>query len=284
MILTEPIVLPRKVTAATATKRLPTSKELPCSDGEPLETSWHVNQMLLFLELIAYHWRGRKDYFAGGDMFMYFSEEHVFNKDFRGPDFFVVKGVDHDKDRDSWVSWEEGDRLPDVIVELLSPSTKHIDRTVKKRLYDERFETAEYFCIDPAEELIEGWRRNGQGYEPIAPDEDGRLWSRELEVSFDWWTGLYLERRFQTIRWVRMFDVHGNMAPTFKEGAEAELQGAEAQLKGAEAQLKVTESQKHVVETRLNTTEGLLNTAEAEVERLKKEIETLRQQSKPTTP
>lgn len=262
-----PIALPQQVTAATATKRLPTAAELPCEDGEPLETPWHYYQMMLLIASIEFHWLGRKDFFAGGDMFMYYSEEHVFNKDFRGPDFFVVKGVDHDKERISWVSWEEGDRLPDTIIELLSKSTKKLDRTVKKQLYDERFKTAEYFCFDPEDEKLEGWRRNGGGYCPIEPDENGRLWSKELEVSFDWWTGDFTSRHS---RRVRMFDVYGKMVPTFDEAAAVRAQVATA-LRQAET-------------ARAETETARAHAAEAEVDRLRKELERLRQQSTPPTP
>ena len=42
------------------------------------------------------------------------------NRDFRGPDFFVVLDVDGEVDRKSWIVWEENGRYPDVIVELMS--------------------------------------------------------------------------------------------------------------------------------------------------------------------
>ncbi len=247
-----PITLPGQVTTATATHRLPTAAELPHDDGVPLETSWHFHQIALLLASIEYYWRSRKDFYCGGDMFMYFSEEQVFNKDFRGPDFFLVKGVDHDRERLSWVSWEEGDRLPDVIIELLSTSTKKIDRTEKKKLYDETFHTAEYFCFDPEDGKLEGWRRDGS-YVPIEPDENGRLWCNEMQVSFDWWTGDFMGRRGE---WARMFDVNGKVVPTFAEAAQAALEAQTARA----------------------------NTAEAELEKMRKELEALRQQTDKPTP
>ena len=74
--------------------------ELVYSDGEPLENNWHRLQMNLFIDLIyqAMTERGRSDFFAGGDMFVYYSYEQA--KDivsgrpyFRGPDVFFVDGV-----------------------------------------------------------------------------------------------------------------------------------------------------------------------------------------------
>nr|WP_322505530.1 hypothetical protein [Chroococcidiopsis cubana] len=46
--------------------------------------------------------------------------------------FFVALDVDGSRERQGWVVWEEDGRYPDVIVELLSPSTAKVDRGVKK--------------------------------------------------------------------------------------------------------------------------------------------------------
>jgi Uma2 family endonuclease len=58
---------------------------------------------------------------------------------------------------------------PDLVVEILSPSTKHVDRGVKHRLY-ERFRVPEYWIIDPENEVVKVYRSN----------EDGLLLSLEL--------------------------------------------------------------------------------------------------------
>ena len=53
--------------------------ELVYSDGEPLETNWHRIQMNLLIDLIyqVMTERGRTDFFAGGDMFVYYSYEQA---------------------------------------------------------------------------------------------------------------------------------------------------------------------------------------------------------------
>src|SRR5438477_14453 len=124
---TETVEIPEIVLDFSALARLPKDGELPYSDGEPMDTAWHRDCMTLLIDSLEYHWRGRKDFFVGGDMFLYFSPDHVFKKDFRGPDFFVVKGVDHDKKRKSYVAWQENSRLPCAIIELGSESTLHVD-------------------------------------------------------------------------------------------------------------------------------------------------------------
>ncbi|MCS7191197.1 MAG: hypothetical protein NZ843_06305, partial [Fimbriimonadales bacterium] len=87
--------------------------KLPVEDGIPMEDLWHVFQMHLLLELTKNRWIDRFDYFAGGNIFVYYSleqaEEIVLEREtaYRGPDFFVVKDVDGRKMRRRWVVWEE---------------------------------------------------------------------------------------------------------------------------------------------------------------------------------
>jgi len=66
---------------------------------------------------------------------------------FRGPDVFIVLNVDGNIRRQKWVVWEEGGRYPNVIFEFLSPSTRQIDRTTKKELYEQVFRTQEYYWV-----------------------------------------------------------------------------------------------------------------------------------------
>ena len=81
-------------------------------------------------------------------MFIYFSSTQA-RQDFRGPDFFTVLDGDGDRPRKGWMVWEEGGRYPDVIVELLSPSTAEMDKGAKKQIYERVFRTPDYFVFDP---------------------------------------------------------------------------------------------------------------------------------------
>src|SRR5690349_6825156 len=72
---------------------VPDSNLLIESDGIPLESHWHVLQIHLLIDSISYWFRFRDDFYAGGNMFIYFSEEQARNRDYRGPDFFYVDGV-----------------------------------------------------------------------------------------------------------------------------------------------------------------------------------------------
>lgn len=223
--------LARDPVAALAS--LPTDKDLPSSDGVPMDSPWHRAAMNLLIETLERHWMGRKDFYVGGDMFLYFSTEHVFNKDFRGPDFFVVLGADHDRPRDSWVVWQEGGRTPDVIVELASASTVAKDRGPKKELYANTFRTSEYYIFDPAGGRLEGWRRTADGrYGPLlTPDALGRLWSEQLQLAIGPWDG---EFQGHSGRWPRFFTADGTVVSTYAEASVVEKQRADTETQRAE--------------------------------------------------
>ncbi len=217
--------------------------ELVYSDGEPLETEWHAHQLPFLWHLIrqAMVEQGRRDFYTGGDMFVYYSVEQARDVArgrpyFRGPDAFWVDGAEPDRERKCWVSWEEGGRLPDVIVELSSPSTAEIDRKDKKKLYSEVWRTREYFIYDPDTKVLEGFRLMGRTYRPTRPDAQGRFWSEQLGVSLGLWHGVHEGKERD---WVRLFHADGSLvlteAESERERAERERQRAEAEHQRAEA-------------------------------------------------
>lgn len=217
------------------TINFPDPDDLPEEDGEPLETNWHRAQMNLLIDVVTYRWRDRQDFFVGGNMFIYYSPEQAFNRDYKGPDFFVIKGVDGSYSRNKWVSWIEGDRLPNVIVELLSSSTASEDLGRKKDLYERTFRTPNYFCYDPDEDYLWGWHLVGRHYVPLEPDEQGRLWSAELDAWIGTWEGRYLQHR---ATWLRLFDAGGELIPTGEEAERQRAEAAEAELARLRAELQ----------------------------------------------
>ena len=66
-------------------------------------------------------------------------------------------GTDRDKPRDFLAIWYENYKFPNVVFELASYSTKHIDRTTKKDIYEKTFRTPEYFLYDPDTQTLDGW-------------------------------------------------------------------------------------------------------------------------------
>jgi hypothetical protein len=133
------------------------------------------------------------------------------------------------------VAWEEGGRLPDVIVELLSPSTAKIDRTVKKDLYARAFHTPEYFLYDRDTAKLEGFRLKRGTYQPLAPNARGRLVSEQLGLELGEWHGRV--RDLETT-WLRLFHPNGRLAPTEAEAAEARAEAERQRAEAAEAELE----------------------------------------------
>jgi Uma2 family endonuclease len=216
--------------------------ELVLEDGRPLDSNWHRIQMSLFIHLTrqAMAERGRTDFFVGANMFVYYSYEQardiaadpVGSKQFRGPDIFFVGDVPRRQGRQVWVVWEEGGRYPDLIIELLSPSTMKEDRTVKKELYARTFRTAEYYLYRIETQKLEGFRLAGGEYQPRTPEASGRFWSEKMGLDLGLWQGRIED---EDATWIRLFDRDGRMIPTGDERAEAEHQRAEAERQRAEA-------------------------------------------------
>ncbi|MBM3239424.1 Uma2 family endonuclease [Candidatus Poribacteria bacterium] len=216
-------------------KALEFPPDLPYEDGEPLESNWHRIQINLLVDLTHQLWSFRDDYFAGGNMFVYFSAQQVTTHAYRGPDFFLVKEVVKKPERRSWKTWEEDGRFPDLIIELLSPATARTDLTTKKRLYERTFRTPEYFAYDKDTRQLYGWRL-GEGvvYHPLLPNERGWLWSEELQVWLGEWEGEY-ERVFSI--WLRFYTREGQLVPTGEEAQAAARREAEAEVAFLRAEL-----------------------------------------------
>jgi Uma2 family endonuclease len=162
--------------------------DLIFDDGVPLESNRHRVAITVLIDSALNVLQERSDTFVGGNMFVYYSRQQVMNRDFKGPDFFVALEVDGSRERQGWIVWEEAGRYPDLIIELMSPSTAKEDLQVKKRLYERTFHTAEYYVYNPFEpESMQGWRLNGGSYQAIASDEQNRLWCETLGL----WLGLW---------------------------------------------------------------------------------------------
>lgn len=114
------------------------------SDEPPLETELHLRQIILLLTCLELLWRERNDFYAAGNLTIYYSPHQRKSEYFRGPDFFVVLGTER-KTRKSWVVWEEDGKYPHFILEILSDSTANTDRCLKKEIYQDTFRTPDYF-------------------------------------------------------------------------------------------------------------------------------------------
>ncbi len=187
----------------------------PCdlySDEPPMETDLHLKQMMLLISCLNWLWRDRQDFFVAGNLTVYYSQKRIKSRDFRGPDFFVVQEVEP-RPRKSWTIWEEDGKYPDLIVEILSESTAEVDRTTKKTLYQNTFRTPEYFWFDPETLEFAGFSLNRGHYQPIQPNQQGLLWSDQLQL----FLGVHETK-------LRFFHSNGQLVATPEESALAEQQ------------------------------------------------------------
>lgn len=86
------------------------------------------------------------------------------------------------KTRKSWVVWAEDGKYPNIILEILSESTANIDKDLKKKLYQDTFRTPDYFWFDPYTLEFAGFHLVDGKYQPLEPNNQGHLWSQQLEL------------------------------------------------------------------------------------------------------
>jgi Uma2 family endonuclease len=212
----------------------PGQDDLPYDDGEPMETLRHREQMNLLIDSLDDEWRaqGREDYCVGGNMFVYYSELQVRKNDFRGPDVFVVLGTDRRKQRKSWVAWEEGGLLPNVVIELTSHTTFRVDREEKFRIYERIWKTGHYVMFDPYDTTFDGWMLSDGVYVPIARDARGDVPIASLGLALGVRPG---DPRDGPEPWLRWIDPAGSVLPSGRERADAARQRADAEQQRADA-------------------------------------------------
>ena len=224
--------------------------DLIFDDGEPMESNRHRIAMNLLIDSLECYWEDKKDFFVGGNMFIYYSSRQARNRDFKGPDFFVVLNVEENPSRQGWVVWEEEGRYPDVIIELLSPTTAVEDLGRKKEIYRTTFKTRNYFVYDPFNPAsFQGWQLQGDEYQEINPNEQGWLWSNVLELWVGTWTGILSK---EEAIWLRFYTPSGQLVLLAKElerlRTQQEQQKAEQERERAEQQTELAQRERERAE------------------------------------
>lgn len=211
----------------------PTQDELPFDDGEPMESECHALQLPLLKDPLMNYWKDRTDFYVGTNMFVYFSPKQEKTHDFRGPDVFVVQGVDRHP-RKSYLVWEEG-KGPDVVIELIAPTTADEDKGPKKKVYQDKLRVPEYFWCDPYSNDFSGFSLQDGKYKRIKPDAKGMLHSAQLSLALTRWQGTY---EGVDANWLRWATPKGILLPTSQELARTHLRRADEACNRAEEERK----------------------------------------------
>jgi hypothetical protein len=197
----------------------------------PLELSagcgWRQRQLALLNALVRSCSTGDEQRVALADCPIWYSLHQIRELQFCIPDFFIVFGTIPKPNLRRWMVWDEAGKYPDVIIELLSPTTAVEDRTVKKQVYERTFKTDDYFLYDPETRQLEGWRLVHGRHQRIEPDGRGWLWSEQLKLWLGTWEGPYQNRPDV---WLRFYDAEGQVVPLFAEAEKQRAEQAEAEL------------------------------------------------------
>ena len=200
----------------------------PTSDGKPMgETDRHVKQLARLLDVLETYFASEPDVYVSGNNLMYYEEENPRKK--VCPDIYVTLGIPK-RERRSYKIWIEG-KSPDFILELLSDETRKRDFGFKKRLYQNVFQTKEYFLYDPDTEELYGYRLTESRYRLVKPDADFRLFSSILGLLFG----------VDTQGWLRVYRPDGTVLKTQQELAmeNNELTAEVIELSGEVTNLSV---------------------------------------------
>lgn len=229
--------------------------DYPESDGRPMgETDWHIEWTLRLRDMLKLRYRGQKVYVAS-DLLLYYHEGVP--RDFVVPDGFVVLDCEQ-RLRRVFKTWEER-RVPNVVFEFTSASTRRTDEVFKPRIYAE-IGVPEYFIFDPHGEYLapqlQGYRLVGGQFGRVDPDESGRLLCEQLGLTLEIIAGELLIRDAKTEEPL--------LTAADASDRKAEISERKAEISEREAQEATKNAAKLAERNRV---------LEAELERLRRELE-----------
>lgn len=148
-----------------------------------MDSDWVCDQLRLYLidplrRYLAEH--GRPAY-VSGDTSVYYVDPQSQKVRRLGPDFYVVLGGES-RGQTKWVAWEEGDRLPTLVIEFMSTSTEVRDRGKKFCIYRDVFKAKDYFLVKPETLSIEGYQLTRGHYLAANCNPEGWYWIDSLQL------------------------------------------------------------------------------------------------------
>ncbi len=208
------------------------------TDGEPLDSTWHRDCMMLLIASILYWWRRPRGLLRQRELV------HLLQPAAGDEPRLPRSGFLRRQRRGAPAA---GAALLGDLVREQPIARRHRragfavhereDRTTKFRIYEQTFRTRNYFIYDPIRGRLDGWELDSnRQYQPLTPNEHGWLWCIELRLWLGTWEGEY-NRTHAT--WLRFYDQKGSVVATFEEAAlrkaEDEKRRAEDEKRRADA-------------------------------------------------
>jgi Uma2 family endonuclease len=237
----------------------PREIDYPVSDGKPMaESDKHRDLGVYTIEALRIFFAGRPDVYVAGNNFVYWEEGNP--RAVVSPDVYVVFGVEM-RQRDCYMAWKEGGRLPDVVFEFTSKKTRKEDTRDKLPKYEQVLKVPEYFLFDPTGDYLtprlQGYRLVEGSYVPLEA-VDGRLHSELL--------GLDLVQEGERLRLWDPAKQEWLLSPLeLAQAREAERERAQAEAHRAQAEAQRADAERRRADEAI-----------AEAARLRAELEALR--------
>jgi Uma2 family endonuclease len=212
------------------------------------ETDKHRKQMFILLDALEEYLRPHPRRYASGNIFVYYRDESG-ERQAVSPDILVVLDVENKERR--YYNIEAEGKAPDLIIELISTTTKLEDLGNKRVLYAS-LGVREYYIFDPIGDVIKGQLRGFRLMDGEYVSMVGtRLQSQVLEIDLVVDLGV-----------LRLYDRQSGQRLLTHEESEAARRQSEAKAATAEAKAAQEAATRQA--------------AEAELTRLREELAKLR--------
>jgi Uma2 family endonuclease len=247
--------------------------DYPTTDGQPMaETTLHRKIMSDMIQNLEQRFKDVPDVWVGGNLFFYYEKGNP--RAVVAPDVLLVQGVSK-WDRPVYKLWEEG-RVPSLVIEVTSSSTKDEDVNDKKDVY-RRLGVEEYFLFDPygdyLEPSLQGYRLQSGWYVTMSLEPDGSLHSHAA--------GLRLRTEGERLRlidpatgrpllWPEEETAAREAEAAARAAAEVRATAAEARAGDEAAARKAEASAREAAERRAREAEERARLLEEELARLRR--------------
>ena len=240
--------LPRKTRPPR--KTLPSSFELPDSDDKPADNELQILVATLLHDILSEQWNERTDWFFGINMGIY----HDSDPDKAiVPDGFLSLGVKrrkHPGGRTSYVTWEENNIVPSLVLEVVS-KTYGGEYDDKMNTYA-RLGVLYYVIFNPQfyqrdkHEPLEIYHLKAGTYEHQQKEP---YWMEEIGLGLGRANRIYHQWQYQWLYW---YNKKGTRLKTPSEHAkQMQLQKERALQKAKQERLEKEQAQQQVEQERL---------------------------------